>query len=137
MQDTFALHPPTRTGRSHVAWVLLAGLAVAAAQVWFIDRSWQDCQVTRQVGYTSTQLFTLGVPALTLLNAAVIALPVMAYGRRRHDRATQAFLTTVAAIVLVLALSALLVLFVATPAGTSDMACAGGVPAWWPSWLPG
>ena len=137
MPNTFALDHPTRASRSHAGWVLLVAFAVAVGQVWFIDQSWQDCQITRQLGYTSGQLLTLGLPALTVVNGIVIALCAAAFGSRRGDRAVQSFLTVVSAVVLLLAVSVLLVLFVATPSGASDMACAGGVPSWWPAWMWG
>lgn len=137
MPNTFALDHPTRTSRSHAGWVLLVAFAAAVGQVWFIDRSWQDCQITQQLGYDSSQLLTLGLPALTIVNATVIALSAVAFGGRRRDRAVRGFLTAVSSVVLVLAVSVLLVLFVATPSGASDMACAGGVPSWWPAWLWG
>ena len=137
MPNTFTLDRPTRTSRSHAGWVLLAAFVVAAGQVWFIDRSWQDCQIPRQLGYGTTELLTFGLPALTIVNTAAIALAAVAFGGKRQDRAVQFFLTVVSAGVLLLAISVLLVLFVATPSDASDMACAGGMPSWWPAWLWG
>ena len=137
VRNTFTLDHPTQTRRSHAGWVLLLAAVVAAGQVWFIDQSWADCQIERQLGYSSSQLLTLGLPALTIVNAAVIALSIAVYGGRRDDRTVQIFLTTVSAVVLLLAVSALLVVFVATPSGASDMACPGGMPSWWPTWLWG
>jgi hypothetical protein len=135
--NTFALDHRTQTSRSHAGGVLLVAFTLAVAQVWFIDRSWQDCQITQQLGYNSSQLLTLGLPALTIVNATGIGLCAAAFGGRRRDPAVRVFLTVVSAMVLLLAVSALLVLFVATPSGASDMACAGGVPSWWPAWLWG
>jgi len=135
VSQTFAPEQTTAAGRLHLGWLLLPGLLLALAQTSFIDRSWQDCEVTRQIDVTSTQLFALGIPALTLLNAALIALPVMAYSVRRQERGTRIFMTIGSAVMLLVALCFLLVVYVATPPGTTDMACSGGVPAWWPAWL--
>jgi len=135
--NTFTLDRPTRTKRSHAGWMLLVGLVVAAGQVWFIDQSWADCQIDRQLGYSSSQLLTFGLPALTIVNTAVIALSAVVFSGPGKERAARAFLTTVSAVVLLLAVSALLVVFVATPSGASNMACVGGMPSWWPTWLWG
>lgn len=59
----------------------------------------------------------------------------MAYSVRRQERGTRIFMTIGSAVMLLVALCFLLVVYVATPPGTKDMACSGGVPAWWPAWL--
>jgi len=135
--NTFTIDHPTRTKRSHAGWMALAAVIVAAGQVWFIDRSWTDCQIDQQLGYSSSELLTLGLPALTIVNLAVIALAVVVYSGGGKERAVQVFLTTVSAVVMLLAVSVLLAVYVATPSGASDMVCAGGIPSWWPAWLWG
>ncbi len=135
MSQTFAPEKTAPAGKLHLGWLMLPGLMLALAQTSFIDRSWQDCEVTRQIDVTSTQLFALGIPALTLLNAALIALPVLAYSMRRQAPAMRIFLTIGSAVMLLVALCFLLVVYVAAPPGTTDMACSGGFPTWWPGWL--
>ncbi|CAN5455831.1 hypothetical protein BH18ACT8_BH18ACT8_03980 [soil metagenome] len=67
MSQTFAPEKTAPAGKLHLGWLMLPGLMLALAQTSFIDRSWQDCEVTRQIDVTSTQLFALGIPAFTLL----------------------------------------------------------------------
>ncbi|MDQ3105497.1 MAG: hypothetical protein M3Q87_09860 [Actinomycetota bacterium] len=118
-------------------WVpVLIGVALALAQVTLVARAWRDCGIDGATGLTSFSLYALGVPALTFLNAVLVALPTEVYMSRRGPRTQRLFLTVAAVAVLVGAETLVLGHFVATPTEPIGSQCEGNVPQWWPQQLP-
>jgi len=118
-------------------WVpVLVGLVLALAQLTVVSYAWRDCGVDDATGLTSPALYALGVPALTFLNAVLVALPTEVWMSKRGPRVQQLFLTLVSIAVLVAAETVLLAHFVATPSEPVGLVCAGNVPPWWPAWVP-
>jgi hypothetical protein len=127
-----------RKRRRHSQWwvPVLAGLFIALAQVTLVYNAWDDCGVDTAAGLTTSSLYALGVPALTFLNAVLVALPTEVYYNRSGNRAMLMFLTVASVAILVAATTVILGHYVATPAEPVGTACVDNVPTWWPEWMP-
>ena len=133
-----AMWESDRKRRRHSQWwvPIVAGLVIALAQVTLVYNAWDDCGVDSAAGLTSYSLYALGVPALTFLNAVLVALPTEVYYNRTGTRATAFFLTVVSVAILVAAVTLILGHFVATPSEPVGTLCVDNVPTWWPDWMP-
>ncbi len=118
-------------------WIpVFAGLVLGVAQIALVDNAWRDCGVDGATGLTTFSLYGLGVPALTFLNAVLVALPIEVYSGRRGNQAIRLFLIVISVAVLVAAETLVLGHFVVTPSEPVGTTCVGNVPPWWPSWMP-
>lgn len=128
----------SRKRQRHSQWWIpvLVGLVIAFAQLTLVSVAWRDCGVNGATGLTTQSLYALGVPALTFLNAVLVALPTEVWMSKRGPRAQQLLLTVVSVVVLVAGETLVLGHFVATPSEPVGAVCPGNVPPWWPEWAP-
>lgn len=127
-----------RIERRRTRWWLpvLVGLAVALAQITLVSRAWRDCGIDGATGLTTTSLYALGVPALTFLSAALVALSIEVFMHSEGSVVRRALFTVLSIAILIGAETLVLGHFVATPAEPVGTACIGNVPTWWPEWMP-
>lgn len=128
----------SRKRSRHSQWLVpvLLGVVIALAQLSIVSRAWADCGINGATGLTTGSLYALGMPALTFLNAVLLALPAEVWMSKRGSRPRRVALTVLSFAVLVAAETVLLAHFVATPAEPVGTICAGNVPGWWPEWMP-
>lgn len=118
-------------------WVpVVLGLVIALSQVTLVASAWRDCGINGATGLTPLSLYALGVPALTFLNAVLVALPTEVYMNRRSGRPQRLTLAVAAIAVLVSAETLVLAHYVATPSEPVGTQCVNNVPTWWPERLP-
>jgi hypothetical protein len=134
--------PPPTTRPQDVAALVLAGIAnvaLSVAVVRLIGSAWTECADIEAGGRFILVFGYLPVTALATACTAAITL----HSSRRLGRISRAVLVLAAVL-----LAALLVVMWSVPVagygdwpgGAGDEATAqcgpGGVPTWWPSWLP-
>lgn len=135
---TQAIWDSSRTTGPKSRWwaPVVVGFLIALAQITLVYRAWHDCGISGATGLTTATLYLLGVPALTLLNWLLVALPAEVYLPKRRGafyRWALAVLTTTA---LVAAETVVLAYYVATPAPPIGGSCVDNVPDWWPEQVP-